>query len=61
MNKIENLIEAAKLNELLGKKEEKKSNVVLIVLAMIGVIAEVAAILRMNLKMTKKTMMRISS
>ena len=26
MNKLENLIEAAKLNEFLGKKEEPKKN-----------------------------------
>lgn len=46
MNKLENLIEAAKLNELLGKKEEpeKKCSPVVCVLAVIGVIAAVAAI-----------------
>ncbi|MCM1025782.1 MAG: DUF4366 domain-containing protein [Roseburia sp.] len=44
MNKIENLLEAAKLNEILGKKEEKKMNPVVCVLAVIGVIAAVAAI-----------------
>lgn len=45
MNKIENLLEAAKLNELLGKKEEKKEcNVVLWILAIIGAVAAVAAI-----------------
>lgn len=45
MSKIENLIEAAKLNEILGKKEEeKKINPVVCVLAVIGIIAAVAAI-----------------
>ncbi|MCM1193168.1 MAG: DUF4366 domain-containing protein [Butyrivibrio sp.] len=47
MNKLENLIEAAKLNELLGKKEapkKKKCNAVVCVLAVIGAIAAVAAI-----------------
>lgn len=47
MNKIEELVSAAKLSELLGKKEEpqkKKCNVVLCVLAVIGAVAAVAAI-----------------
>ena len=45
MNKLENLVDIARLNELLGKKEEeKKCNVVICVLAVIGVIAAVAAI-----------------
>ncbi len=47
MSKFENLIEAAKLNELLGKKEEPKKchcHAVVCVLAVIGVIAAVAAI-----------------
>ena len=42
MNKLENLIEAAKLNEILGKKEEpkkKKCNPVVCVLAVVGAIA----------------------
>lgn len=44
MNKLENLVEMTKLNELLGKKEEKKCNVLLWVLAIVGVVAAVAAI-----------------
>ncbi|MDE6166863.1 MAG: hypothetical protein K2G28_00195 [Acetatifactor sp.] len=45
MNKLENLIDMARLNELLGKKEEeKKCNTVLWVLAIIGAVAAVAAI-----------------
>lgn len=46
MNKLENLVDIARLNELLGKKEEekKKCNVVVCVLAVIGVIAAVAGI-----------------
>lgn len=44
MNKFENLMEMAKLNELLGKKEDKKTNVLLWVLAIIGAVAAVAAI-----------------
>ena len=46
MNKLENLMDIAKLNESLGKKEEeeKKCNVVLCVLAVIGAIAAVAGI-----------------
>ncbi len=43
MNKLENLIDMARLNELLGKKEEeKKSNTVLWVLAVIGAVAAIA-------------------
>lgn len=46
MNKLENMIDMAKLNELLGKKEEekKKCNVLLWVFAIVGVIAAVAGI-----------------
>ena len=46
MNKLENLMEMAKINELLGKKEEekKKCNVVLWVLAIIGAVAAIAGI-----------------
>ena len=45
MNKIENLLDAANLTDLLKKKEEKKkSNVVLWVFAIIGVVAAVAVI-----------------
>ncbi len=45
MNKLENILDKAKLNELLGKKEEKKKcNVLLWVLAVIGIIVVVAAI-----------------
>ena len=45
MSKIENLIDIARLNELLGKKEEEKEcKKVLWVLAIIGAIASVAAI-----------------
>lgn len=46
MNKLENLVELSKLNELLGKKEEekKKCNVLLWVLAIIGAVAAVAGI-----------------
>lgn len=50
MNKIENLIELAKLNEFLGKKEdkkeieEKKSNTLWIVLGIIAAVAVVAGI-----------------
>lgn len=46
MNKLENLVEIAKLNEILGKKEEekKKCNMVVCVLAVLGAIAAVAAI-----------------
>lgn len=46
MSKIENLIDAAKLAEMIGKKEEpeKKCNPVLVALAIIGAIAAVAAI-----------------
>ena len=46
MNKLENLIDLVKANELLNKKEAKtkKCNVVVCVLAVIGAIAAVAAI-----------------
>ena len=46
MSKLENIVEAAKLGELLGRKEQqkKKTNVLLWILAIIGVIATVAAI-----------------
>ena len=47
MNKLENLIDLVKANELLNKKEEepkKKCNVVVCVLAIVGAIAAVAAI-----------------
>ena len=46
MAKLENIVEAAKLGEILGKKEQqkKKTNVLLWVLAIIGIIAAVAAI-----------------
>ena len=47
MNKLENLIDLVKANELLNRKEEehkKKCNAVLCVLAVIGAIAAVAAI-----------------
>lgn len=45
MSKFENLLETAKLNELLNKKEEKKEgHVVLWILAIVGAVAMVAAI-----------------
>ena len=46
MGKIEELLTATKLNELLHKKEaeEKKKNTLLWVLAIIGAVAAVAAI-----------------
>ncbi len=46
MNKLEDLINVAKLNELLCKKEaeEKKGNTVLWVFAVIGAIVAIAAI-----------------
>ena len=47
MNKLENLMDIVKVNEILNRKEEepkKKCNVVVCVLAVIGVIAAVAAI-----------------
>ena len=45
MSKIENLIDMARLNELLGKKEEEKEcRKVLWVLAIIGAVTAVAAI-----------------
>lgn len=45
MNKLENIVDMARLNELLGKKEEKKKcNVLLWVFAIVGVVAAVAGI-----------------
>ena len=45
MNKLEDLVSAAKLNDLLHKKEEEKAkNTVLWALAIIGAVAAVAAI-----------------
>ena len=47
MNKLENLIDLVKANELLNKKDEetkKKVNVVVCVLAVVGAIVAVAAI-----------------
>ncbi len=45
MSKLETILDATKLNELLGKKEEKKKcNVVLWIFAIIGVVVAVAAI-----------------
>ncbi|NLL80483.1 MAG: hypothetical protein GX234_12015 [Clostridiales bacterium] len=45
MNRLEEIINMAKLNELLGKKEEKKKdNTVLWVFAVIGAIAAIAGI-----------------
>lgn len=46
MNRLENLIDIAKLNEFIGKKEEekKKCNVLLWVFAIIGAVAAIAAI-----------------
>jgi hypothetical protein len=46
MNKLENLIDMAKLNELLGKKDEEKDEcrAIIWILAIIGAIAAVAAI-----------------
>lgn len=45
MNKIEDILTAAKLSDIFGKKEEKKkSNVLLWILAVIGAVAAVAAI-----------------
>lgn len=46
MNRLDNLVDLARLNELLGKKEEekKKCNVILWVLAIIGIVIAVAAI-----------------
>ena len=49
MNKLENIMEMTKLNELLGKKEDenKKCNVLLWVLAIIGMVAAIAGIANM--------------
>lgn len=45
MSKIDNLLEKAKLNELLCKKEEKKkSNTLVWILAIIGAVVAVAGI-----------------
>ncbi len=46
MNKLENIMEMAKLNELLGKREDekKKCNVLLWVFAIVGVVAAIAGI-----------------
>ena len=45
VNKLDDILENAGVNEILGrKKEEKKSNTLLWVLAIIGAIAAVAAI-----------------
>ena len=45
MSRIENLLDRANLNELLGKKEEKKKcNTLVWVLAIIGAVAAVAGI-----------------
>ncbi|MDR2043577.1 MAG: DUF4366 domain-containing protein [Clostridium sp.] len=44
MKKWEDLVQAAKINELLGKKDEKKCNALLWILAVIGAIAAVAGI-----------------
>ncbi|MCH5275961.1 MAG: hypothetical protein J1E65_08970 [Lachnospiraceae bacterium] len=47
MNKLETLIDLAKVNELLGRKEkeeEKKCNIWLWILAAIGAVAAIAAI-----------------
>ena len=46
MNKLENLMDIARLNELLGKKEEekKKCSAVVWVFAIIGAVAAIAAI-----------------
>ena len=46
MSKLENIVDMAKINELLGKKEkeQKKCNVLLWVFAIIGVIVAIAAI-----------------
>lgn len=46
MNKLENLLEAARINELVGRKveEEKKSNKLVWVLAIIGAVVVIAGI-----------------
>lgn len=46
MSKLESLIDLAKVNEMLGRKEkeEKKANIWLWILAAIGTIAAIAAI-----------------
>ncbi|MDR1800903.1 MAG: DUF4366 domain-containing protein [Lachnospiraceae bacterium] len=44
MSKIEELIAASKLSDLVGKKEEKTNKTLLWVLAIVGAIAAIAAI-----------------
>ena len=68
MNKLENLIDMARLNELLGKKEEeKKSNTVLWVLAVIGAVAAVGQLTQCivtslpSIWRTSKTILKMSS
>ena len=43
-NKIEDLLNAVKIGELIHRKEEKKRNPVVCILAVIGAVATVAAI-----------------
>ena len=45
MSKLENMMDMVKINDFLGKKEDKqKCNVILWVLAIVGAVAAVAAI-----------------
>lgn len=44
MNRLEDLVNATKLNELINKNEEKKDNTLVMVLAVVGGIALVAGI-----------------
>lgn len=44
MSKLEDLMEVAKLNELLGKEKKSRCNTVVCVLAVIGAIVAVAAV-----------------
>lgn len=46
MNKLENLLEAARINELVGRKveEEKKNNKLVWILAIIGAVVVIAGI-----------------
>lgn len=44
MSKFENLLDAAKLNELINKKEEKEGNVLVWVLAAVGAVVAIAGI-----------------
>lgn len=44
LSKLEEYIDMSKINELLGKKEEKKCNTLLWVFAVIGAVAAVAGI-----------------